>query len=105
MEEKVYERQVMKQATAKRVIDEHQIGRHYNSNDLMELYQYDLSAPEVREVPILPKDRLFADLIKKHEKVRTKLFPSLYEIKNIFLRSLSPIDYPQIPRARFVTRK
>lgn len=69
MEEKIYERQVTKQAISKRVIDEQQIDRHYKENDLMELYRFDLEPSEPREVPLLPKDRLFAQLLKKHEDV------------------------------------
>jgi transcriptional regulator ATRX len=67
MEEKIYERQVTKQAISKRVIDEQQIDRHYNQNDLLELYKYDLEPEEERILPILPKDRLFAEMIKKYE--------------------------------------
>ncbi|XP_011176502.2 transcriptional regulator ATRX homolog [Zeugodacus cucurbitae] len=67
MEQKVYERQVAKQATAKRVIDEQQISRHYNQSDLQELYTYELKPASEREIPILPKDRLFAELLSKHE--------------------------------------
>ncbi|KAH8267177.1 hypothetical protein KR026_001972 [Drosophila bipectinata] len=69
MEQKVYERQVAKQATAKRVIDEQQISRHYNQTDLMELYTYELKPSMEREMPILPKDRLFAELLSEHEKL------------------------------------
>ncbi|GAB0094799.1 Transcriptional regulator ATRX homolog [Sergentomyia squamirostris] len=69
MEEKIYERQVTKQAISKRVIDEQQIDRHYRENDLMLLYKYDLEPAEPRETPILPKDRLFADLLTKHEEL------------------------------------
>ncbi|KAH8335403.1 hypothetical protein KR074_000815 [Drosophila pseudoananassae] len=69
MEQKVYERQVAKQATAKRVIDEQQISRHYNQTDLMELYTYELKQSLEREMPILPKDRLFAELLSEHEKL------------------------------------
>lgn len=69
MEEKIYERQVTKQAISKRVLDEQQIDRHYKENDLMELYTYDLEPEAPREVPILPRDRLFAELLKKYEKV------------------------------------
>ncbi|EDW59427.1 transcriptional regulator ATRX homolog [Drosophila virilis] len=69
MEQKVYERQVAKQATAKRVIDEQQISRHYNQTDLMELYTYELKPTVEREMPLLPKDRLFAELLTEHEKL------------------------------------
>jgi transcriptional regulator ATRX len=68
MEEKIYERQVTKQAISKRVIDEQQIDRHYNQNDLQELYKYELEPDDdIREVPLLPKDRLFAEMLKKYE--------------------------------------
>lgn len=77
MEQKVYERQVAKQATAKRVIDEQQISRHYNQSDLQELYSYELEPSTPREIPILPKDRLFAELLSNYEKV-ILLFPHTY---------------------------
>ena len=67
MEEKIYERQVTKQAISKRVIDEQQIDRHYNQNDLQELYKYDLEPDDERLLPLLPKDRLFANMLKKFE--------------------------------------
>ncbi|KAH8363675.1 hypothetical protein KR084_013004 [Drosophila pseudotakahashii] len=69
MEQKVYERQVAKQATAKRVIDEQQISRHYNQTDLMELYSYELQPSSEREMPLLPKDRLFAEILTEHDKL------------------------------------
>lgn len=69
MEEKIYERQVTKQAISKRVIDEQQIDRHYNQNDLQELYNYDLEPDDERILPILPKDRLFAEMLKKFEDI------------------------------------
>lgn len=67
MEEKIYERQVTKQAISKRVIDEQQIDRHYNQNDLQELYKYELEPDDERILPKLPKDRLFAEMLKKYE--------------------------------------
>ncbi|EDW81312.2 uncharacterized protein Dwil_GK12000 [Drosophila willistoni] len=69
MEQKVYERQVAKLATAKRVIDEQQISRHYNQTDLMELYTYELKPSVEREMPLLPKDRLFAEILTEHESL------------------------------------
>ncbi|KPJ17235.1 Transcriptional regulator ATRX-like [Papilio machaon] len=67
MEEKIYERQVTKQAISKRVIDEQQIDRHYAENDLAELYKFLPRPPAPRPLPPLPKDRLFAELLREHD--------------------------------------
>ncbi|XP_026730556.1 transcriptional regulator ATRX homolog isoform X3 [Trichoplusia ni] len=67
MEEKIYERQVTKQAISKRVIDEQQIDRHYAENDLAELYKFEARPDEPRPLPTLPRDRLFAEMLKEHE--------------------------------------
>lgn len=69
MEEKIYERQVTKLAISKRVIDEHQIDRHYKENDLNELYKIDLEPEEERPQPILPKDRMFAEQLQKFDQI------------------------------------
>ncbi|XP_045488405.1 transcriptional regulator ATRX homolog isoform X2 [Pieris rapae] len=69
MEEKIYERQVTKQAISKRVIDEQQIDRHYAENDLAELYKFEPKPPQPRPIPPLPKDRLFAEMLKEHEQL------------------------------------
>ncbi|XP_052864770.1 transcriptional regulator ATRX homolog [Anopheles cruzii] len=69
MEEKIYERQVTKQAISKRVIDEQQIDRHYKANDLQELYRYDLEPAEARPTPNVPKDRLFAELLQRFDTI------------------------------------
>lgn len=69
MEEKIYERQVTKLAIAKRVIDEHQIDRHYKEHDLMELYKTNLEPSEPRKQPPLPKDRMFALQLQKFDHI------------------------------------
>lgn len=67
MEEKIYERQVTKLAISKRVIDEHQIDRHYKEHDLNELYNIENIDPEEeRPLQMLPKDRLFAEQLQKY---------------------------------------
>lgn len=60
MEEKIYERQVTKETLSQRVIDEHQIDRHFTFADLQELYLFkpdrlgDPNAPK-RPTPAVPK--------------------------------------------------
>ncbi|XP_072392281.1 uncharacterized protein XNP isoform X2 [Diabrotica undecimpunctata] len=82
MEMKIYERQVTKQAISKRVIDEQQIDRHYNQNDLQELYKGDLE-PTDRPLPMVPKDVLLGEMLQKYENVIFKyhLHQSLLENK------------------------
>ncbi|XP_069683035.1 transcriptional regulator ATRX-like isoform X2 [Periplaneta americana] len=68
MEEKIYDRQVTKLSLSCRVVDEQQIERHYNMADLQELYQFDPEQKTKRPTPILPKDRLLAEMLKEHEQ-------------------------------------
>ncbi|XP_056011590.1 transcriptional regulator ATRX-like isoform X2 [Ostrea edulis] len=71
MEEKIYERQVTKQSLSQRVVDEHQIDRHFNSNELSELYSFKpdrLDDPNrVEKTPMLPKDFMLAELMKSQK--------------------------------------
>ena len=60
MEEKIYERQVTKETLSERVVDEHQIDRHFTAHDLQELYRFtpdrvDMHDRTQRPTPIVPK--------------------------------------------------
>ncbi|VDN10279.1 unnamed protein product [Dibothriocephalus latus] len=62
--------QVTKQSLALRVVDEQQVERHFSEDDLRELYAFepDIWDPEAaakRPPPLLPKDRLLADLLSE----------------------------------------
>jgi hypothetical protein len=75
MEEKIYQRQVVKQSLSQRVIDDHQLDRHFTENDIKELYKFTPEQfPEVRPTsntdfnyPI-PKDHLLLDLLYEHNQ-------------------------------------
>ncbi|XP_055385953.1 transcriptional regulator ATRX-like [Condylostylus longicornis] len=69
MEEKVYSRSVTKQAMSFRVVDEHQIDRHYSMAELAELYT--LTKPDYsnRPIPNLPQDNILAHLLRNFQYV------------------------------------
>ncbi|CAN8012098.1 unnamed protein product, partial [Ixodes pacificus] len=67
MEEKIYVRQVAKQSLACRVVDEQQIERHFNAADLMELYSFSPESKSNMPTPMVPKDRLLAEMLKRHQ--------------------------------------
>ncbi|KAF6198851.1 hypothetical protein GE061_006874 [Apolygus lucorum] len=69
MEEKIYERQVAKLSTSLRVIDEQQIDRHFSHSALAELYMFDPEGSELQGTPVLPKDRLMAELLQNHSDI------------------------------------
>lgn len=55
MEQKIYERQISKLSLAFRVVDEHQIDRHFNAKDQEELYEFDPNTTEPKSTLNLPK--------------------------------------------------
>ncbi|XP_029342269.1 transcriptional regulator ATRX-like [Acyrthosiphon pisum] len=67
MEQKIYERQISKLSMAFRVVDEHQIDRHFNAKCQEELYEFEPNTTKPKSTLHLPKDRLMAELILRHE--------------------------------------
>jgi len=66
MEEKIYGRQITKLATAGRVVDEQQIGRHFTDEEIRELYTFSPEKLEDHvETPQLPKDPLLAEVLQR----------------------------------------
>jgi len=67
MEEKIYDRQVTKQSMSARVVDEHQIDCHFTMNELTELYEFKDEPQSEKPIPIVPEDRLLAEIVDKHK--------------------------------------
>lgn len=66
MEEKIYDRQVTKLSLSCRVVDEQQIDRHFSASDLAELYTFDRNSIKQRPTPMVPRDRLLAEMLIKN---------------------------------------
>ncbi|XP_075545671.1 uncharacterized protein LOC142579408 isoform X2 [Dermacentor variabilis] len=64
MEEKIYNRQVTKQALSCRVVDKQQIERLFNAAELLDLYTFNpVSKDDPQPTPKVPSDRLLAELL------------------------------------------
>ncbi|CAL8094695.1 unnamed protein product [Orchesella dallaii] len=83
MEEKILRRQITKLSLSSRVVDEHQIERHFKFDDVNEMYRYDEEDESARQTLAVPKDRILADLLISHEEwIRSyEEFDSLLENK------------------------
>lgn len=83
MEEKILRRQITKLSLSSRVVDEHQIERHFKFDDVNELFRYDEEDINSEEHLAVPKDRLLADLLISHKHLIRSYeeFDSLLENK------------------------
>merc|ERR550532_453823 len=73
MEEKVYNRQVTKESLSLRVIDENQIDRHFNRDELEELYKFEpvlYSKKKPKSTPVcnIPKDEVLAEILMNRKE-------------------------------------
>jgi hypothetical protein len=64
IEDRIYARQVTKESVSGRVVDEHQIGRHFESADLNALYDLKVDTYDASEAPAytVPEDHLLANV-------------------------------------------
>lgn len=70
MEEKIYKRQVTKISLSKRVLDAKSTHRHYEENDLAQLYNTENIEPNIVPPQFeLPKDKLLKKLLQKHNDI------------------------------------
>ncbi|KAK9746131.1 SNF2-related domain [Popillia japonica] len=69
MEEVIYERSVTKLAVSLRVVDEHQISRHYKSNDLQKMYRFKIYTDEEKPIVKLPADEVLASILEKCKQI------------------------------------
>lgn len=69
MEEQVFKRQVLKMATSKRVIDEYQVDRHYDEDDLNELYSTSNILPTCQQQFEMPEDEMLTELLDEHQAI------------------------------------
>lgn len=65
MEEKIYHRCITKLAVASRVIDKHQIARHYKSLNLEDLYTVEINLNLQRDTPAKPDDAVLSSILLK----------------------------------------
>jgi len=99
MENVVYERQISKQGIAQRVVEDKQVNRHFNSNDLKKLYEfnphtYNINGREKVSDVLKGEDEkvhdsLFRDLLKE-EKFRG--YVSSYLEENTLLKHQVHLD-------------
>lgn len=69
MEEKIIRRQISKLSLSSRVVDEHQVQRHFRFDDVNEMYIYDEDSDEDEDVQMAtrPEDDLLAELLAYHK--------------------------------------
>ncbi|CAF0990223.1 unnamed protein product [Rotaria sp. Silwood1] len=71
MEERIYFRQVNKQAMAQRVVDAQQLARHFTESELRELYSFKPEEDEPQEYKLqtLPDDIILRNCVEKNPKL------------------------------------
>lgn len=68
MKQKIYERQTVKIATAKRVLDRQKIDSHFTSQQLFSLYSIkNIKPKQPRSTFAPPEDNLLSNMLKKHD--------------------------------------
>lgn len=70
MEEQIYKRQILKLAVSKLVVDMQQTSRHYEADEMVELYSTKNIEPKCERQPYeTPKDHILAALLNMHSDI------------------------------------
>lgn len=72
MEDAIYKRQINKLSMSKRVVDELQVDRHFERNDLDELYSIrNIEPPPISDASskAVPNDRILSNLLIKFKNI------------------------------------
>ncbi|XP_035234263.1 transcriptional regulator ATRX homolog, partial [Stegodyphus dumicola] len=93
MEEKIYDRQVTKLSLSIRVVDEQQIDRHFNAAELAELYTFNPDSTSNRPTPMVPNDRLLAEML-----IRNKDWIVTYHVHDSLLQNETEEDLTEEER-------
>ena len=91
MEEKIYQRQIIKQSLSQRVLDEHQLDRHFTSQELNELYAFepDIYSGKSDDVPIMPEDDILKEIVLSCDRWLFKFHEHDSLLENIVSENLT----------------
>lgn len=66
MEEKIYARNILKESTSCRVLDDSNMERHFTHEDVRDLYNFTPYDESKKKMPCVPEDKMMAELILRH---------------------------------------
>ncbi|OQR71794.1 hypothetical protein BIW11_10777 [Tropilaelaps mercedesae] len=83
MEEKIYARNILKESTGHRVLDDSNMERHFTHEDVRDLYKFTRYEEAEKVVPHVPKDCLLAELILRHKDNIVKVHEHQQMLQNL----------------------
>ncbi|XP_022652460.1 transcriptional regulator ATRX homolog isoform X2 [Varroa destructor] len=83
MEEKIYARNILKESTQHRVLDDSNMERHFTHEDVRDLYLFTPYEESEKVLPPVPKDRLLAELILRQKDNIVKVHEHQQMLQNL----------------------